>query len=95
VKVMGLSFMADARAGTRPRRPVLGLGSLGLALPGSLVGDAIRNFKKQSEKVTDEIEKATEPAADEGKAPLIEQASTAAKVADEAPRKGQSKAPKA
>lgn len=48
---------------------------------GKAVGDAIRQFKKHSEKVSDEIEKAIEPGAEETQ-PKIEQA---AKQADPLP----------
>ncbi len=39
---------------------------------GKAVGEAIRQFKKHSEKVTEEIEKATEPDASEPATPKIE-----------------------
>ena len=39
---------------------------------GKAIGEAIRQFKKHSEKVTDEIEKATEVGGAEGDKPKIE-----------------------
>lgn len=60
---------------------------------GKAVGDAIRQFKKHSEKVTDEIQAATEPDA-EPAAPRIEAVAKPAAPAAEAPKTA-SKAKKA